>query len=67
MPELSGKETYLAIKDLNPDVKVSLSSGYSINGEAQEILDEGVLGFIQNPFRKAALAQKIDIALHPDS
>ncbi|MEW6456816.1 MAG: MEDS domain-containing protein [Acidobacteriota bacterium] len=51
MPKLSGKETYLELKKINPDVKVIISSGYSKDGYAQEILDEGAHGFIQKPYQ----------------
>jgi CheY-like chemotaxis protein len=37
MPEMNGGEVYDRIKKINPDVKVLLSSGYSIDGQATEI------------------------------
>lgn len=46
-------------KEINIDIIALLSSGYSINGEAQVILDKGVDGFIQKPFRMAELSQRI--------
>ncbi len=59
MPEMTGKATYLNMKAINPDIVALVSSGFSIDGEAQETLEEGANGFIQKPFRKAALAVKI--------
>ncbi len=59
MPDMSGGETFDALKALDPDVKVLLSSGYSIDGEAKAILDRGCLGFIQKPFRLEGLSQRI--------
>ncbi len=59
MPVFSGRETYLALKEIDPHMLTLLSSGYSINGEAQEILDEGVNGFIQKPYRWSELSQKV--------
>ncbi len=47
------------MRKMNPQIKALLSSGYSINGEAQEILNIGVLAFIQKPFRQAQLAQQV--------
>jgi PAS domain S-box-containing protein len=41
MPDMGAKETYAALKRINPDVKVLLSSGYSIDGQASEILEQG--------------------------
>jgi CheY-like chemotaxis protein len=44
---------------MDPRIKVILSSGYSINGQAQEILNRGCNGFIQKPFDMKKLFQKI--------
>ncbi|MBN2061187.1 MAG: response regulator [Deltaproteobacteria bacterium] len=59
MPDLSGGETYDRMKALNPDIKVILSSGYTIDGRAAEILARGCNGFIQKPFRITELSRKI--------
>ncbi len=59
MPEMNGRETFQAMKSINPNVKALLSSGYSINGEAVKIIDEGIMGFIQKPYRMPQLSQKI--------
>jgi PAS domain S-box-containing protein len=59
MPQLSGGETYDQIKKIKPDVKVLLSSGYSINGQASEILKRGCNGFIQKPFNLQNLSQNL--------
>jgi len=50
MPNIGGGEAYDRMKEINPDIKVLLSSGYSIDGEATEILGRGCDGFIQKPF-----------------
>ncbi len=59
MPGMSGGETYDNLKGIDPAVKVLLSSGYSIDGEASEILARGCNGFIQKPFNIKALSQKL--------
>jgi CheY-like chemotaxis protein len=59
MPDMSGSETYNRLKEINPAIKTLLSSGYSINGKAQEILNSGCQGFIQKPFNLTNLSQKI--------
>ena len=59
MPDMSGSVTFDRMKEIDPDIKVLLSSGYSINGQATEILDRGRDGFIQKPFRMKALSQKL--------
>ncbi|MGD9335171.1 MAG: PAS domain S-box protein [Desulfobacterales bacterium] len=59
MPVMDGTETYDKLKKINPDIKVLLSSGYGINGQATEILNRGCNGFIQKPFNMRALSKKI--------
>jgi len=59
MPEISGRDTFKALKSMNPGVRVVLSSGYSIDGDARRILDDGALGFLQKPFTIAELEAQI--------
>ena len=59
MPGMSGGDTYDRIKEVNPNVKVLLSSGYGIDDQAVEILDRGADSFIQKPFSLEDLSQKI--------
>ena len=59
MPNMGGNEAYDRMKEINPKVKVLLSSGYSINGQATEILERGCDGFIQKPFSVKKLSRKI--------
>jgi len=59
MPQMGGGETYDRIKEINPKVKVLLSSGYSVDGQAKEILERGCDGFIQKPFNMKQISQKI--------
>jgi CheY-like chemotaxis protein len=59
MPQMGGGETYDQIKKIKPDVKVLLSSGYSISGQASEILSRGCNGFIQKPFNLQNLSQNL--------
>ena len=59
MPVMDGAETYDKLKEINPDIKVLLSSGYGINGQATKIMDRGCSGFIQKPFNIRTLSKKI--------
>ena len=63
MPGLSGGETFDKIKKINPNVRVILSSGYSVTGQAKAILDRGVKVFIQKPFTAGDFSLKIREAL----
>ncbi len=59
MPHMSGSKVFDALKELDPAARILLSSGYSINGQAKEILRRGCRGFIQKPFNLKELAHKI--------
>lgn len=60
MPKISGSEVYDKLKEINPQVKVLLSSGYSVDGQATEILKRGCNGFIQKPFNMEELSRKVN-------
>jgi two-component system, cell cycle sensor histidine kinase and response regulator CckA len=60
MPGLGGGETFDCIKTIDPNIRVLLSSGYSLKGEAKEILDRGCNGFIQKPYTLAQLSEKLN-------
>ncbi len=59
MPNMKGGEVFDCLKEINPDIKVLLSSGYSIDGEASKILERGGKGFIQKPFHLERLSETI--------
>lgn len=59
MPGMSGGETFDKLKEINPDVKVILSSGYSPNGDATSIMNRGCKGFIQKPYTLKEISNKI--------
>ncbi|MBI9074157.1 MAG: PAS domain S-box protein [Desulfatibacillum sp.] len=59
MPEMQGFELYDHLVRIKPEVKVLLSSGYSLNGQATTIMEKGCDGFIQKPFNLEQLSQKI--------
>ena len=59
MPDISGGEVYDRLREINPDIKVLLSSGYSLGGQARDILARGCEGFIQKPFNMRELSHKL--------
>lgn len=59
MPGQDGEETFLQLKRLHPTVKILLSTGYSLEGQAAEIMERGCDGFIQKPFRMGQLGEKL--------
>jgi CheY-like chemotaxis protein len=59
MPGMDGAETYARLQEINPHIKVLLSSGYSVDGQATEMLERGCSGFIQKPFNIEKLSRKV--------
>jgi len=63
MPGMGGGEAFEILKEMNPDVRIILSSGYSADGQAKGIMEKGVKAFLQKPFRIHQLSQKVREAL----
>ncbi len=59
MPGIDGGTTFDRIREIRPSMPVILSSGYSINGKASEIMKRGCNGFMQKPYNISVLARKI--------
>jgi two-component system cell cycle sensor histidine kinase/response regulator CckA len=59
MPGTGGGPTYDRLREVNPDVKVILSSGYSLDGQARAVMDKGCCAFIQKPVGIRKLSGKI--------
>lgn len=65
MPGMSGSQTVETLKTINPEVKVILSSGYSLEGEVKKVMEAGCRGFIQKPYIISELAAIVHQVLHP--
>ena len=59
MPRISGPELFAHMKEINPDVRVIVSSGYSHDQEGQRMLRHGCLGYLQKPYNTEALNQLV--------
>jgi PAS domain S-box-containing protein len=59
MPVMDGAETLAKLKEIDPSVPVLLSSGYSREEQADELLRKGADGFIQKPFDLATLRSRM--------
>jgi two-component system, cell cycle sensor histidine kinase and response regulator CckA len=66
MPEMDGLMCFQALRHIDPAVRALLCSGYACDGRAQHLLDQGMLGFIQKPYRLDQLAAAVDDALSRD-
>ena len=59
MPKISGVQVFYEIRNINSTAKVLIVSGYSVDGQAQSMLDAGAAGFMQKPFTFSQLKTKI--------
>ncbi|MFO0946194.1 MAG: response regulator [Planctomycetota bacterium] len=63
MPEMDGEETYGAIRRLQPDVKVFLSSGFTRQEVNLRFRDNGLAGFVQKPYSLGELRKSMSSIL----
>jgi PAS domain S-box-containing protein len=60
MPVMSGEETLVRMKEIRSDVPVILSSGYNEVEAVRRFQGKGLAGFLQKPYRAAALVEKVN-------
>jgi two-component system, cell cycle sensor histidine kinase and response regulator CckA len=59
MPGMGGKETFEHLKAINPNVRIILSSGYSMTEKTKDIINQGACAFLQKPFSIEELSVKV--------
>lgn len=59
MPEMSGIEAYALIKQINPEAKVLIASGFMLDQELASLLEQGIHGVIMKPFSMKELSLKL--------
>jgi len=64
LPGMNGAQILKMLKDINPNVRVILSSGYSMQGDARNVMDLGCEGFIQKPYSFADLSKLVSKTIH---
>jgi PAS domain S-box-containing protein len=62
MPEISGLETYQKLRQINPQARIILSSGYSLERVAREAREMGAADFIGKPYTLETLSRKLKTA-----
>jgi CheY-like chemotaxis protein len=59
MPRMGGHNTFSQIREISPNAKILLSSGYVSEEEVQDLLDQGASGFLGKPHRIKELAETL--------
>ncbi len=67
MPRMDGKEAFRKMKELDPQVRVVLSSGYNEQEAIQQFLGRGLAGFIQKPYQLKTLSEALEKALRQEA
>ena len=66
MPVMGGRDCLKHLKRIDPRVRVLVSSGFSAEGTASELLREGALAYVQKPYDIDALARVVRQAIEQD-
>lgn len=56
MPVMNGRETFKKLKEINPDCRIMVSSGFSKDDDLHQMKEHGLSGFIQKPYRRRELS-----------
>ena len=59
LPNKSGSEIFLDLRTIQPDIKIIISSGYSLDSEMRKLIQMGRCKFMQKPFSLSTLRQEI--------
>ncbi len=63
MPGIGGERVFDAMRAVDPNVKIILASGYSMNGNVQMLMERGFAAFLQKPFNMKGLSEKVSEVL----
>lgn len=64
MPGMGGLEVFQEMKNINPEIRALVSTGYSKGEKINHMLSEGVKGFIQKPFVMKQLLSLVEDVLN---
>jgi CheY-like chemotaxis protein len=59
MPRLTGLQVLRGLRQLDPDVRVIFSSGFSSDQDSQQLLAAGARGFVPKPYRPQDLVRVV--------
>jgi signal transduction histidine kinase/CheY-like chemotaxis protein len=64
MPVMNGKDCFMALQQLDPQVRVVLSSGFTHEEDLEDMRERGLKGFIRKPYLSGPLSRSVYEALH---
>ena len=60
LPEMDGVQIYKSLKEINPNVRILVSSGFASNKQTIELRELGVEGFLKKPYRQNELVEAVN-------
>jgi len=64
MPEMNGRDCFMALKKIRSDIPIIISSGFSQNKDLEDLKKCGLSGFIKKPYHEVELSVVVAEALH---
>jgi CheY-like chemotaxis protein len=62
MPVMDGSETLIRLREIRPDLKVIVSSGFARSEAEERFGGSGITGYLQKPYRMSELAAMVNDA-----
>jgi CheY-like chemotaxis protein len=62
MPEMSGTDCFRAIRDLAPQARVIVTSGFARGDDIRQLLEEPLTWFLKKPYRRKDLTEALALA-----
>ena len=66
MPVMDGTATLYALREINPNIKIIISSGYTQSKQVNHFVKQGWARFLPKPYDVATLIQKVESTIFPD-
>jgi PAS domain S-box-containing protein len=67
MPKMSGREAFIRLKKIDPDIRVIISTGYSNRAMDVTLLQDSVEAFLQKPYQIEELSKTVHQVLNRKS
>jgi DNA-binding NtrC family response regulator len=63
LPQIGGPELYSQLKELRPDLRCVIMSGYPLEDESERLRSFGINDWLQKPFNMRQLAELLESVL----
>ncbi|MBU8869641.1 MAG: cache domain-containing protein [Gemmatimonadales bacterium] len=63
MLRMGGEEAFQLMREIDPQVKILISSGFSRDNIVSELISNGAMGFLSKPFKLSELSREVSMVL----